>query len=214
MKKLFIEARKKFDNIDFSKLDSLPGNTISLGATIQYLDLIPKLNQYLESKGKKAIIKQGAYYESHIIGCNPLAFDKKADTILLLADGKFHALNNAVNLDKEIYVFNTQKLETITNQDIQNYKQHIQAKINRFLHEERIGVIISTKPGQNYKQPDQLSKKIENLKKKPFIFEADSINIGELENFPDIKIWINTACYGLGLDDKRILNLKDVLEFL
>jgi len=29
-----------------------------------------------------------------------------------------------------------------------------------------------------------------------------------------VKILVNTACFGLAQDDKRIINLSDVLEFL
>ena len=148
MKTLFIEARKKFNkDIDLSILDSIPGKTISLAATIQYLDLIPQVEKYLEKQGKKVIIKQGAYYLGHVIGCNSNAFDKTSDTLLLLADGKFHALNNAIQLNKELYVYNTSKLEKITKQDLTKQKQKTKAKQAKFLSSNNIGLIISTKSG-------------------------------------------------------------------
>ena len=131
MKTLFIEARRKFNkNVDLSLLDKLPGKTISLAATIQYLDLIPKIKKYLESKGKKVIIKQGAHYPGHILGCQPQAFDKTCDSLLLLADGKFHGINNSVSLNKELYIYSTKKIEKITKQDIDKANQKTKAKQN------------------------------------------------------------------------------------
>ena len=214
-KVLFIEARKKFDkNIDLSKLDKLPGKTISLAATIQYLDLIPKVEKYLKSQGKKVIIKQGAYHKAHVIGCNSNAFDKRVDTLLLLADGKFHALNNAIQLSRELYIYNTNKIEKITKKDLVKQKQKTKAKQAKFLSSNNIGLLVSTKPGQHHQNIQVLAKKIEKLDKQVYIFETNNINIGELENFPQIQIWINTACYGLAMDDSKIINYQDISEFL
>ena len=214
MEKLFVEARKTFKKVDYSLLDKLTGKKISLAATIQYLDLVPEVKKYLESKGKKVIIKKGAFYDAHVLGCNPNAFDSSADLLLLITDGKFHALNNAINLNKEIYVFTTRSLEKVSAEDIEKYQKKINGKKNKFLHAEKIGLILTTKYGQRHNQIFNIKKKIEKLGKKVFIFETDNIQLGELENFPQIQIWVNTACYGLGLDDMKIVNLKDVLEYL
>ncbi len=208
MKTLFIEAHKKFKKINFSKLANLPGKTISLASAIQYIDLIPKIKFYLKSIGKIPIIKP-----SNILGCNSKAFDKKADTLLLLADGKFHAINNAVQLNKEIYIFDTYTLTKITKQEINEIQAKIKAKQKKFLLYNNIGIITSTKPGQNYSSPFQLREKIQKLGKKVHIFEADTINLQELENFP-IQLWINTACPGLGIENPNIVNLQNIEEFL
>lgn len=215
VKTLFIETRRKFKEkeIDLSLLDNLPGKTISLAATVQYLSLIPQVKKYLESKGKKVIIKKGAFYEAHVLGCNSNAFDSKADTLLLVTDGKFHAINNAVSLDREITVFTGYNIEKVTKEDIYNIVRKKQAAIKKFLSETLVGLLISTKPGQNYKQIKELRNKIENKGKEVFVFESNNINLSELENFP-IKIWVNTACPGLSSDDSRIVNFSDILQYL
>jgi diphthamide biosynthesis enzyme Dph1/Dph2-like protein len=213
---LFIEARKKFnlDEVDFSKLDSLPDGEISLAATVQYLGLIKPVKEYLESVGKKVSIRKGAYYEGHVLGCNPSAFDKSKELLLLLCDGQFHALNNSIILDKPIYVFNTRTLEKVDDKDLENYRKRKKSKQMKFLQEDKIGLIVSTKVGQKCLNCSGIKNKIEKLGKKVYLFESDDINVGELENFNDIKIWVNTACFGLALDDHRIINFNDVLEFL
>lgn len=213
MKTLFLESRKKFNEIDLSLLDNLPGKTISLAATIQYLSLLPKVQSYLREKGKKVIIGKGPVYEGQVLGCNPSAFSKQADTLLLITDGKFHALNNAVNLDREIYVFSGMHLDKLSQEEINKVKARRTAAIKKFLSSDKIGLLVSTKPGQNYSAYKTLKSKIEKKGKKVFVFEADNINPQEFENFP-INIYVNTACYGLGLDDSRIVNVQDILEFI
>ena len=216
MKTLFIETKRKFKDsgIKYNLLDSLKGETISLAATIQYIDLVPKVKSYLESKGKKVIIKQGAYHEAHVLGCNSSAFDKSADTLLMITDGTFHAINNATQLQKEIYVFTTHTLEKIKQEEIDSYNKKLLTKQKKFLMAETIGLLVSTKYGQQQKAVNKIKEKIEKLNKKVYIFEANNINTAEFENFPQIKIWINTACSGLARDDMRIINLTDILEFL
>ncbi|MFA5084489.1 MAG: diphthamide synthesis protein, partial [Candidatus Paceibacterota bacterium] len=60
------------------------------------------------------------------------------------------------------------------------------------------GILVSTKPGQNKtKQALALKKKLEHEGKKAYIFSFDNFDINQLENFPEIKCWINTMCPGL-----------------
>ena len=216
MKTLFIETKRKFKDseIKYNLLDSLKGETISLAATIQYIDLVPKVKSYLESKGKKVIIKQGAYHKAHVLGCNSSAFDKSADTLLMITDGTFHAINNATQLQKEIYVFTTHTLEKIKQEEIDAHNKKVLTKQKKFLMAETIGLLVSTKYGQHQKAIYKIKEKVEKLDKKVYIFEANNINTSEFENFPQIQIWINTACSGLARDDMRIINLSDILEFI
>jgi len=216
MKTLFIEMRKKVkdSNIDLSVLRDLPGKKISVGAIIQYIELIPKVKRYLESNGKEVLIKKGACYKGHILGCDSSAFDKTADALLLIADGKFHAINNAIQLQREIYVFNTKTMEKISQKEIQEFNKKILAKKKIFLSADVVGIIVSLKIGQKSNLVNSIKEKIEHLNKKVFVFECDNVNPSEFESFPQVKILVNTACFGLAQDDKRIINLSDVLEFL
>ncbi len=216
MKTLFIETRRKFKDTDINLklLDSLKGKTISLAATIQYIGLIPKVKSYLESKGKKVTIKKGAYHKGHVLGCNHSALDKSADTLLLITDGKFHAMNNAIQLQKEIYIFTTKTLEKIEQKEIEAHNKKTLTKQKKFLTAKNIGLLVSTKHGQHQKAIHNIRQQIEKQNKKVYIFESDNINPTEFENFPQIQIWINTACFGLAQDDMRIINLSDILEFL
>jgi len=215
MKPLYIKAKRKFkdEDIDLKPLDKLKGKTISLAATIQYIDLIPKIKTYLEKQGKKVIIKQGTHHKAHILGCNSLALDKSADTILIITDGKFHALNNAIQIQKPIHIFNTKTLDKITQKEIDTYNNKTLTKQKKFLTSKKIGLLVSIKHGQKFKAIKQIKSKIEKLNKKVYVFESDNINPNEFENFPQIQIWVNTACPGLAMDDAKIINLSDIKRF-
>ena len=111
---MFVEVRKKYpEKLNLTSLDIILGEKISLAASVQYLDLLPIVKKYLERKGKKVFIKKGAYYEGHVVGCQPQAFDKNGEEFLLLCDGTFHALNNALIINEEIYVFNGEVLTRV-----------------------------------------------------------------------------------------------------
>jgi diphthamide biosynthesis enzyme Dph1/Dph2-like protein len=216
MKTLLIETKRKFkdSDINLSLLKKIPGKTISVVATIQYIDLVPKIYAYLESIGKKVTIKRGAHQNAHVLGCNSSAIDKDSDTVLMITDGKFHAINNAIQIQKPIYIFSGLKIEQITQEELDKYNKKILAKQKKFLLSETVALMLSTKHGQHNKQISKIKTKIEKLGKKVYIFESNNINTTEFENFSQIKIWINTACFGLARDDPRIINLQDITKFL
>jgi 2-(3-amino-3-carboxypropyl)histidine synthase len=85
----------------------------------------------------------------------------------------------------------------------------------RVLGAYRVGILVSTKPGQNrLKRAIFLKKKLEAEGKKVFVFVANEIVPESLLDFPDIEAWINTACYRLIDDSERferpIVNLDDL----
>ncbi|MAG40221.1 hypothetical protein CMI41_04620 [Candidatus Pacearchaeota archaeon] len=216
MEVLHIEARKKFDfdKINWKALDELKLEEVSLAASVQYLDLLKEVKDYLEEKDIKVIVKKGAYHDGQVLGCNPVAFDENAKTLLLLCDGKFHALNNALRLGREISVFNGDRIENVAKEDIDKMKAKIKGKQAKFLSSNKIGLLVSTKLGQESKNFKKVAEKIEAKGKEIYVFSTDNIDVNEFENFNYIEMWVNTACFGIGLDDPRIVNLQDILEFL
>ncbi len=205
MKTLFIEARKKFKDINIDKdiekiKKKLKNNQVHLLYSIQYKELAEKIKKQLEKENIKVIFQQ-------ILGCSNI---KPKSTLFLIGSGSFHAIQLALRTNKEVYVY--PGLSKIGKKEIEKQKKKIKAKIKKFYSSKNIGIIISVKQGQKVKV-EKVKKQLENrFKDKSFhFFIADNINEEELENFK-ISLWINTACPGLEYQNKKIINYQTLKE--
>ncbi len=79
----------------------------------------------------------------------------------------------------------------------------------KFLNSEKVGILISTKPGQeNLKKA--LSLKSNNLNgKKFYLFLGNELPSSDFENFAGITSWINTACPRLDFDSS-VMNMSEL----
>lgn len=199
MKILYISAKSKL-NLDEIRNIKLQGK-IGLVTTIQY-------SHYLKSIQK--IIKNSIIGGS-ILGCNIIQAKKiinKVDSFLFIGTGKFHAINLASNLNKPIHIFNpeTNQLYQITEKEINEFKSRKKGSYMKYLNADKIGILISIKPGQyNLKKALELKKK---SKKQSYLFLFNTLNPSELENFPQIQAWVNTACPRI--EYKNIINIEDL----
>ncbi len=84
----------------------------------------------------------------------------------------------------------------------------------KFHTSTQIGVFISSKWGQEYKN-SALKLKNQYKDKNFYFFVGDNFIESEMENFPFIECWVNTACPRIGQDDivrqsKPVVNIKDI----
>ena len=210
LKVLFLEAQRKINdsqlkiNIDFSLLPK----ELFLAYSIQYKKMAENLKKELESHN----IRIAGFQQ--VLGCTKL---ESQAPILLIGSGRFHAINLALQ-NRRVIIYNnsTNKLEEITQKEINDFKKDKQAKLNKFTQAETIGIIVSTKPGQeNLALAEKTKKQIERVypHKKVFIFLTNQLNISELENF-NIDFWLNSACSGLSRDSPLISNIDDISELI
>jgi len=212
MKTLFLEAKYTGkispENI---KVVSLPKN-IGLITTVQFADHINEIKTFLEKQNKKVFLEKGKQkYPGQILGCDISAAKTKADAFLYIGTGKFHPLIVAVKTNKPVFTFNpiTNEFKKINETEINNYKKRKKAALVKFLSADTVGILISTKKGQYYdpKKLSFLEKKYP--KKKFYIFITETIDYNQLENFPFIEAWINTACARIE-EDISICNVHDL----
>ena len=79
----------------------------------------------------------------------------------------------------------------------------------KFLSSKNIGILVSIKPGQyNLKKAFALKKKLRD--KKCYIFLSDNIGAEQLENFPFIECWVNTACPRIA-DNLNVVNISELV---
>jgi len=210
---LYIEGKSKLKDedyfIDSNFIKTLPKEVL-LAYSVQFKGQAQAMRNALE-KNKIRILgfKQ-------VLGCTKLAEKEKRCPILLIGNGMFHALNLAVQSRHPVLLYSNGSSRLIGKKDIESIEKKKSAALSKFFSLDEIGILVSTKPGQEkLKEAEKLKEKI--LKKYPqkkvFIFISDSINMHEFQNF-GIEIFINTACPGLALDSAKILNADDILPFL
>ena len=145
---------------------------------------------------------------SQPLGCSKPQFPKNTQAVLLISDGKFHAVSLAVESHLPIYILNNNNFNQISKQEIQTLERKQKASYVKFLDSNKIGVLVSTKPGQ-----ENLKKSLEFKKsqksKKSYLFIGNEINSLEFENFPQIQSWVNTACPRLDMNS-NVVNLEKI----
>jgi len=206
MKILNIHAKASVDiTLPEDKLKELPSKA-GLVTTIQHLHKIDDIKAQLPNA-----VKAG-----QVLGCDTKAAEKiadKVDAFLFIGSGVFHPIAVALNTKKPVFCWNpfTQELKQVTKKEIERYEQKNKGSLARFLGSDKIGILVSTKPGQN--NMEKALKLKQKSDKEYYIFQFDTLNPGELENFPFIDCWVNTACPRIADEKINILNLQDIPEY-
>jgi len=197
MKKLLINAESEIDiePVLRKAIKEANSKNIAIATTIQHLKRAKQIRHpYIKSV-------------SQIIGCNT-GKKPKAEKIIYLGSGEFHPIELAIQTEKEIIIANpyNNSISKITKHQINLEKVKIKGKLLKFHSAEKIGILVSTKPGQyNMKRAREIKNKLE---KPSYIFLFNTLKKEELENFPQIDIWINTACPRI--ESNKIINERDL----
>ena len=202
MKTLFIPAKSK-SKVNKSKVVSISRRLpkkIFIAYSIQYKDTAFEMKDILSKDHAVMGIVQ-------VLGCSKIKFSgKKPGAILLIGSGQFHAVSLAIESDLPVYKLETNKLIKINEKDIEDFRRNQKISYSKFLNANKIGVLVSTKPGQ---QNLKKALKIKIKDKKPYIFLSNNIATKEFENF-GLNSWVNTACPRLDLCSNQIINLDRI----
>lgn len=216
MQRQFIETKYEGKlTLPGSVIKQLPSKIV-LALPVQFYDFISSIQKQLETAGKKVILFKGVHdkYPGQVLGCDVLKFAGNYDAFLYIGDGKFHPTALLYENKKSVFCFNPfiSKLEVLTTEYLQKVLQRRTGQLSKFLSANTVGILITTKPGQNQsKRAEELRSKLEQSGKEVFVFIAEEINFNQLENFNFIDVWINTACSRI-VEDFKCLNLDDLKE--
>ncbi len=207
MKTIYIPLSSKFD-LEKSKIDSIPKKlpkNISLFYSIQYNNIALKLKKELSKK-------HNILNFSQILGCSNPKISEKSKAVLIISDGTFHSLSSILNTKIPIYLLARTSIRRISNEEKDSINKNKKISYINYLNADNIGILISLKKGQQ-----RLKSTLNNLKKldknkKYYLFIGDNLNLAESENFPEIKAWINTACPRLDYNNRKIINISDLLN--
>lgn len=203
MKPLFIPTKVKLhldeEEIRFL-LNELPEN-IAVAYSIQYEDVAKKIKEILKDKITKVI---------QVLGCTKPSFSKNTKAILLISDGKFHAVSLAQETKLPVYSLENNQLTKISKRDIEDLEKKQKAGYVKFLNATKVGILISTKSGQqNLKQALDFKRRLKN--KSSYLFICNNVDTNEFQNF-GLSSWVNTACRRLDLENASIVNIDKVKQ--
>jgi 2-(3-amino-3-carboxypropyl)histidine synthase len=205
MKTLFIES-KFIGKIKVPKniIEKLP-KTIALFFTIQFIDSLEDVKKDIEATGRVVKVMKGKHtkYMGQIYGCNLEKFEG-VDAYFYIGDGLFHPKALALGNDKPIHIWNpvSEKYSVMDREAVYEELHRQKAAFSRFLTADKIGVLVTTKPGQSYlKYALKLKDKYPD--KKFYYIVMDTINFEGLEDFNFVECWVNTACPRIGWDDTK-----------
>ena len=208
LKTLFAHAKYeiKLDPKSLDKLNILE-KRIGIVSNIQTSKILEKIKEYLENKNHEVIIV------GQIVGCNAskaLAVKDKIDAFLFVGSGMFHPLELIEKTKiKSYYQFNPvmKTFSKLNENELITMDKRKRAKLAKYYNSKRIGILVSTKPGQ---EELNLAKEFaKRCGKEAYIFIDNHLNVEKLEDFPDIEYWVNTACPRLEVPG--IISLKDIL---
>ena len=219
MKIMMVEGRYK-GKINLSNLDaSVLPKKVGLATTVQFLDYIEEIKEHLQMHGADVFVdKMRQKYEGQLLGCDFGAADKikeNVDAFLYIGTGIFHPLGIALNIDKEVFCYDPlhAAMSKIDRKFVEKYNARRKGAYLKFLEANEIGFLVSLKPGQNnFKKAVEWKTKLKN--KSCYIFAFDTLDFNQIENFPFIECWVNTACNRI-LDDydkfpKPLVDLSDI----
>tara|TARA_Y100000310_G_C20495894_1_gene721505 strand:- start:41 stop:790 length:750 start_codon:yes stop_codon:yes gene_type:complete len=233
---IFIDAKWDGEiSLTIEVINYLKENTVkklALFSSVQFTDIEIIKQQLLEVNIEPLITKaKRTNKELQILGCDIYHDNfqnniiEEADFILYIGDGLFHpkALLLAQIKNEKIkpiilYDPMAKQFQILTEKNIEKQIQKLKRNLKMFVNATTIGILVTIKPGQQYfNAAKNLKKSLEEENKKAYIFIGDSLNLTELENYPFIDAWVNTACPRIGSDDlvnteKPLINLREAFD--
>jgi 2-(3-amino-3-carboxypropyl)histidine synthase len=208
---IFIPCRSKA-NVELvveNILEKVDSEKIGLVTTAQFVDDLPEIKKELEKADKEVIINEGRPNPGQVLGCDARAA-KGADAYVYVGTGHFHPLKVAMETKKPVFMAHPSGgIEQVSEDQIMKHEKIRAARLHRFKEAKTVGIMVSTKPGQN--RMEEALKLKEELDKEAFVFAANELNPSNLLGY-GVDIWVNTACPRIAEDrfERPVLNLGDL----
>ena len=215
----FIPANLKKQVVLPEKVVSALPKHLCLAVTAQLLSQLKDIKEQLEQAGKSVSYVSGKHtrFPGQILGCSwaKLLFPKETEAFLYVGEGVFHPEAIMLASDKPVYRYDPSRdsFELLSSALVRKLQQKAKAGLTSFLRSENIGVLLSTKPGQQQLHRAMMLK--EQFPDKNFYYlTSNNVDFSQLENFSFIECFVNTSCNRL-LDDynkfpRPFTNIEDV----
>lgn len=179
---------------------------IGLITSVQFVNAMNKVKNYLKSVGKEVYIHKSLKYPGQILGCNVDAAKKienKIDCFLYVGAGKFHPIGVSINTEKPVYSLDLEKnnlysLGTERKKWLKKKAWHD----SKLEDARKVGIIVCWKKGQErMTEARKLKKELENKDKEVSILAFDEFKKEKIEGLK-FDVLLNLACPRL--DDELI----------
>jgi 2-(3-amino-3-carboxypropyl)histidine synthase len=203
-------------------INQLP-KRVGLVATVQFVNQVNSICRQLQQNQKKCFVSKGKQkYHGQILGCDvsaATAIKDKVDAFLYIGTGEFHPANVLHETGKPTFCYNPES-NTFYEVKVDQEKAEKRKKgaYMKYLASDSIGILVSTKPGQErLKEALRLKKNLQKKGKKAFILISNTLDFSQLENFNFIGCFVNTMCPRIASDDafhltKSIINYDAIPE--
>ena len=201
MKTVYIPAKIEKDITPVLNKVSFEGK-LGVLTTVQHLEKVQKI------KTENWVVL------GQVLGCNVKnALKAEVDAYLYVGTGKFHPIKIAMKTGKKVFMADpiTETVSEVDKNEVENIQKKMKGAYAKYLTSTKVGVLISTKKLQHCMQ----GLDFEFSGKEVYYFMCD--NVCDLENFPDIEVWVNTACPRLAYEGEFgvcVLNLEDLKGFV
>ena len=187
---------------------------LGLVSSIQMIKNIKLIEEELKKKGFQVFIGKGnsrVSQEGHVLGCNSssaISIMKYVDVFIMFEDGSFHAKSVSLSTQKDVICFDP-LLETVFYYSYKELNKIAieEASINlkKGGHINNIGILVSSKPGQNR---SYLLKKLIKLltRYKVSILTSDYLDINTI-NKTNYDLIISTICPRVTIDERSQFNI-------
>ena len=150
-----------------------------------------------------------------ILGCdtsNAQRIRDSVDAFLYIGSGRFHPLAVRLQTGKPVYTYDpfSSTFASVSEEDASRFEKKRKGALMKFLNARRIGILVTTKPGQNDIEGALRLKR--ETDKEAFIFISDGITPDIADSFRFIDCFVNTACPRISEDafPKPIINIHDL----
>jgi 2-(3-amino-3-carboxypropyl)histidine synthase len=182
-------------------LPLISGKRVGLVTTAQHLHLLVRMAEFLEERGIEAVVAGGtgrARHPGQVLGCSfSGARATGCSEILYVGTGLFHPLGIQLATGARVIALDPY-LETVTEVSAERLKRRRFALIGKARGAERIGILVSTKSGQE-RLP--LARRLAGLSEKAVLVLLCEVSPDALLNL-GFDCYVNTACPRLAYDDE------------
>lgn len=191
------------------EFEKIKEKRVGLISSVQHTKMLRKIKEDLKKIGKRAIIG------NEILGCwteNAKRISNKVDCFLLVGSGRFHALA-LENLEKPIYILDLERSEVTKLEEKENREIKNVIRFEKFKEAESVGILLSSKPGQFFREIENVKDIVKKFNKRAYVIILDRITQENLEGLK-IDFFINTACPRIIEDyfKKPMMNVNDFLN--